>query len=170
MSSRTLFGLVILLTIVTAGAPSNAQQATRIPTVGWLRTTTQAAIVPFITAFRQGLRELGYVEGKTVFLEVRLTEGAVERLPQLARELVALKPDVIVATNDLAIASVKRETQTIPMVMVLSSDPAGAGFVASLARPGGNVTGLSTLSPETSGKRLELLREVVPKLSRVALL
>jgi len=170
MSSRTLFGLVLLLTIVTAGPPSNAQQATRIPTVGWLGTTTQAAIVPFITAFRQGLRELGYVEGKTVFLEVRLTEGAVERLPQLARELVALKPDVIVATNDLAIASVRRETQTIPMVMVLSSDPAGAGFVASLARPGGNVTGLSTLSPETSGKRLELLREVVPKLSRVALL
>ena len=96
MSSRTLFGLVLLLTIVTAGPPSNAQQATRIPTVGWLGTTTQAAIVPFITAFRQGLRELGYVEGKTVFLEVRLTEGAVERLPQLARELVALKPDVIV--------------------------------------------------------------------------
>ena len=94
----------------------------------------------------------------------------MERLPELARELVALKPDVIVATNDVAIASVRRHPQTIPIVMVLSSDPAGAGFVASLARPGGNVTGLSTLSPETSGKRLELLREVVPALARVALL
>jgi len=113
-------------------------------------------------AFREGLRELGYIERKTVLLEARYAEGSVERLSQLARELVALKPDVIVATNDVAIAAVRRETQTIPIVMVLSADPAGAGFVASLARPGGNVTGLSTLSPETSGKRLELLREVIP--------
>src|SRR5262244_3574176 len=127
-------------------------------------------LAPNIAAFRLGLRELGYIEGKTVLLEVRLSGDAVERLPQLARQLVALKPDVIVATNDVAIASVRRETQTIPIVMAFSSDPAGAGFVASLARPGGNVTGLSTLSPDTSGKRLELLREVVPGLSRVALL
>jgi len=123
-----------------------------------------------LAAFKQGLRELGYVEGKTVLLEVRLAEGAPERLPQLARELVALKPDVIVATSDAAIAAVRRETHAIPIVMALSADPAGAGFVASLARPSGNVTGLSTLSPELSGKRLELLREVVPGLSRVALL
>ena len=94
----------------------------------------------------------------------------MERFPQLARELVALKPDVIVATNDTAIAAIRRETHTIPIVMVFSSDPAGAGFVASLARPGGNVTGLSNLSPELSAKRLELLREVVPGISRVALL
>ena len=168
--SKTFFGLVLLLTIVTAGSPSDARQATRIPKVGFLGTTTQAASASHITAFKQGLRELGYVEGQTVLLDVRLADGAAQRLPQLARELVALKPDVIVGSNDLAIASVRRETETIPIVMVLSSDPAGAGFVASLARPGGNVTGLSTISPDTSGKRLELLREVVPKLSRLALL
>jgi putative ABC transport system substrate-binding protein len=169
MSSRTLFGLVLLLAIAAASPPTDAQQAFRIPKIGFLATTGQL-LAPNIAAFRLGLRELGYIEGKTVLLEVRLSGDAVERLPQLARELVALKPDVIVATNDVAIASVRRETQTIPIVMAFSSDPAGAGFVASLARPGGNVTGLSTLSPETSGKRLELLREVVPGLSRVALL
>jgi putative ABC transport system substrate-binding protein len=169
MSSRTLFGFILLLAIAAASPPTDAQQAPRIPKIGFLATAGQL-LAPNIAAFRLGLRELGYVEGKTVLLEVRLSGDAVERLPQLARELVALKPDVIVATNDVAIASVRRETQTIPIVMAFSSDPAGAGFVASLARPGGNVTGLSTLSPETSGKRLELLREVVPGLSRVALL
>ena len=170
MRPRTLSSLVFLLTIASVCPPIDAQQATRIPKIGFLAATTQVAIAPAIAPFRQGLRELGYVEGKTILLEVRLAEGAVERLPELARELVALKPDVIVATTDAAIASVRRETQRIPIVMIASSDPAGAGFVASLARPGGNVTGLSTLSPETSGKRLELLREVVPGLSRVALL
>jgi len=126
--------------------------------------------VPLIAAFREGLRELGYIERKTVLLELRFGEGSVERLPELARELVALKPDVIVATNDVATASLRRHTQTIPIVMAISADPAGAGFVANLARPGGNVTGLSTLSPEISGKRLQLLREVIPGLSRVAFL
>jgi putative ABC transport system substrate-binding protein len=169
MSSRTLFGFILLLAIAAASSPIDAQQASRIPKVGFLGTSAQA-VAPNIAAFRLGLRELGYIEEKTVLLEVRLFEGAAERLSQLARELVALKSDVIVATNDVAIASVRRETQTIPIVMVFSSDPAGAGFVASLARPGGNVTGLSNLSPEISGKRLELLREVVPGLSRVALL
>ena len=168
--SRTLAGLVLLLAIAAVGPPIDAQPATRIPKIGLLSTTTQVTIAPWITGFRQGLREHGYAEGKTVLLEVRFAEGVVERLPELARQLVALKPDVIVATNDPAIAAVRRETQTIPIVMAFSSDPAGAGFVASLARPGGNVTGLSNLSPEVSGKRLELLREVVPGLSRIALL
>jgi putative ABC transport system substrate-binding protein len=162
----TLAGVLVPPSIAVA---LDAQQASRIPKIGFLATAGQL-LAPNIAAFRLGLRELGYIEGKTVLLEVRLSGDAVERLPQLARELVALKPDVIVATNDVAIASVRRETQTIPIVMAFSSDPAGAGFVASLARPGGNVTGLCTLSPETSGKRLELLREVVPGLSRVALL
>jgi putative ABC transport system substrate-binding protein len=123
-----------------------------------------------IVAFTQGLRELGYVEGKTVLLEQRFADGVPERLPQLARDLVALRPDVIVAATDAAVAAVRRETQTIPIVMSNSSDPAGAGFVASLAHPGGNVTGLSTQSAEISGKRLELLREVVPDLARVGFL
>jgi putative tryptophan/tyrosine transport system substrate-binding protein len=108
------------------------------------------------------LRELGYVEGKTFVLELRHAEGRFERLPEFARELVGLKVDVIVASSDLVIAAVKRETRMIPIVMTPSSDPGGTGFVASLARPGGNVTGLSMVSPELSGKRLELLREAVP--------
>jgi len=116
------------------------------------------------------MRELGHIEGKTFVLEVRYGEGRIERIPELARELVALKMDVIVTSTDGVIAAVKRETQTIPIVMALSSDPVGTGFVASLARPGGNVTGLSAMSPELSGKRLELLREVIPGLSRVAFL
>jgi putative tryptophan/tyrosine transport system substrate-binding protein len=164
------FCLALLLAIAAPGPPSDAQQATRIPKIGFLTATNQVTLAPNIAAFRQGLREVGYVEGKTILVEVRFAEAAVERLPELARQLVALKPDLIVATNDVVIASVRRETRTIPIVMAFSSDPAGAGFVASLARPGGNVTGLSTLSPEISGKRLELLREVIPGLSRVALL
>jgi len=167
---RALVIALLLLAVAGACFPAAAQQAPRVPKIGFLATTTQAQVPHLTGAFREGLRELGYIERKTVLLEARYAEGSVERLSQLARELVALKPDVIVATNDVAIAAVRRETQTIPIVMVLSADPAGAGFVASLARPGGNVTGLSTLSAETSGKRLELLREVVPALARVALL
>lgn len=170
MSSRTLFGLVLLLTIVAAGPAIDAQQPPRSSKVGYLQATARANVAHLVDALRQGLRELGYVEGKSVVLEIRAAEGESERLPELARELVRLKPDVIVATSDPAIAAVKRETQTIPIVMAFSTDPAGTGFVASLARPGGNVTGLSTISPELSGKRLELLREVVPGLSRVAML
>jgi len=116
------------------------------------------------------MRELGYVEGKTFVLEVRHGEARLERLPELVRNLVGLKVDVLVATTDAAIAAVKRETRAIPIVMVLSTDPVGTGVVASLARPGGNVTGLTSISPELSGKRLELLKEAVPGLSRVAFL
>jgi putative ABC transport system substrate-binding protein len=145
-------------------------QLARVPKIGILITTTQASVPHQIAAFRQELRELGYVEGKTVSLELRFGDGVAERLPELARELVALKPDVLVAATDSGIAAVKRETRTIPIVMVNSSDPAGAGFVANLPHPGGNVTGLSTLSAETSGKKLELLMEVVPGLARVAFL
>src|SRR6266566_1195928 len=137
--------------LLAAPLAAEAQQAPGIPKIAFLGGATQVTIMPFVAAFRQGLRELGYVEGKTVLVEVRLAEGTVEQLPKFARELVSLKPDVIVATNDVAIAAVRRETQAIPIVMAFSSDPAGAGFVASLARPGGNVTGLSTLSPELSG-------------------
>jgi putative ABC transport system substrate-binding protein len=163
----TLAGVLVAPGIALA---LDAQQTTRVPKIGFLATTTQVSVAHAIAAFRQELRELAYVEGKTVLLELRFADGAPERVPQLARELVALKPDVIVATTDPAIAAVRRETQTIPIVMAFSSDPAGAGFVSSLAHPGGNVTGLSTLSAETSGKRLELLTEVVPGLARVALL
>ena len=148
----------------------DAQQPKKIAKIGLLAPSTPAAAAHLVEAFRQGLRELGYVEGKTFVLELRYGEARAERISELGRELVGLKVDVIVTGTDVAIAAVKRETQTIPIVMGNSSDPVGTGFVASLARPGGNVTGVSSISPELSGKRLELLREVVPGLSRVAFL
>jgi putative ABC transport system substrate-binding protein len=150
--------------------PAKAQQPKKIAKIGALFPATPAAAAHLLEAFRQGLRELGHVEGKTFVLEIRYGEGRAERISELARELVGLKVDVIVTGTDVAIAAVKRETQTIPIVMGNSSDPVGTGFVASLARPGGNITGVSSISPELSGKRLELLREVVPGLSRVAFL
>jgi putative ABC transport system substrate-binding protein len=145
-----------------------AQQPKKIAKIGVLFPSTPAAAAHLVEAFRQGLRELGYVEGKNCVLELRHGEARAERISELARELVSLKADVIVTGTDVAIAAVKRETQTIPIVMGNSSDPVGTGFVASLAHPGGNVTGVSSISPELSGKRLELLREVIPALSRVA--
>jgi len=147
-----------------------AQQPKKIAKIGYLFASTPAATAKNVEAFRQGLRERGHVEGKTFVLELRYGEARAERFPDLARELVGLKVDVIVVSTDAAIAAVKRETQTIPIVMALSNDPVGTGFVASLARPGGNVTGLSNMSPDLSGKRLELIKEVVLGLSRVAFL
>jgi putative ABC transport system substrate-binding protein len=170
MSSRTLVIAALFLAVAAAGPPVDAQQAPKIAKIGVLIASNPASAAQNIEAFRQGLRELGYVEGKTVVLELRYGEARAERFLEFARELVGLKVDVIVTPTDVAIAAVKRETQTIPIVMVNSSDPAGTGFVASLGRPGGNVTGLSNLSSELSGKRLQLLREVVPGLSRVAFL
>ena len=161
----TLAGVLLAAPLV-----AEAQQARRIARIGYLSGAVPAAVAPQVEAFRQGLRELGYVEGKTVVLEVRYSEGRTERIPDLARELVGLKMDVIVTGNDAATAAVKRETQAIPIVMMNSIDPVGTGFVATLAHPGGNVTGLSNVSSELSGKRLELLRQVVPRLSRVAFL
>jgi putative tryptophan/tyrosine transport system substrate-binding protein len=168
--SRTRIFAALLLAVAAAGPPVDAQQAPKVARIGYLSGASSATAARFVDAFRQGLRELGYVEGKTVVLEVRYSEGRVERLSELARELVGLKVDVIVTANDAATAAVRRETQTIPIVMGNSIDPVGTGFVATLARPGGNVTGLSNVSSELSGKRLELLREAVPGLSRVALL
>ena len=170
MSTRALVIAGFLLAAAVVCTPVDAQQAPKIPKIGMLASTTPAGSAPFVGAFRQRLRELGYVEGKTLVLELRYGEGKPERFPELARGLVGLKADVIVATSDAVIAAVKRETQTIPMVMAFSNDPVGAGFVASLARPGGNITGLSSVSSELSGKRLELLRDAVPGLSRVAFL
>jgi putative ABC transport system substrate-binding protein len=167
-----LIGLAVVFagSILLAALAAEGQQGTKLAKIGLLSVTTPAVVAPNIEAFRQALRERGHVEGTTFVLEVRHSEGRFERLPELARELVGLKMDVIVATSDVVIAAVKRETQAIPIVMVISTDPVGTGFVVSLARPGRNVTGLSNMSSELSGKRLELLREVVPGLSRVAAL
>ena len=132
--------------------------------------TSPSAISARVEAFRQGLRELGYVEGKNIVIEWRYAEGKLDRLPALAAELVRLKVDIIVTGGPAATRAAKEATVTIPIVMAQDTDPVGNGFVASLARPGGNITGLSTLAPELSGKQLELLKEIVPKLSRVAVL
>jgi putative ABC transport system substrate-binding protein len=167
-----LIGLALVLaTSLLLGPPATeAEQAATIPKIGVLFGVTPAAAAPNLEAVRKGLRELGYVEGKTFILVPRYAETRAERLHELARELVSLKVDVIVVSTDLAAAAAKRETQTIPIVMAVSTDPVGTRFVASLARPGGNVTGLTNVGPELSGKRLELLRQAVPGLSRVAFL
>ena len=147
---------------------AEAQQPTKVPRIGYLAGASLSANAARIEAFRQGLRELGYVEGKNIVIEWRYAEGKLDRLPALAAELVRLKVDVIVTAGPTATRAAKEATATIPIVMAQDGDPVGNGFVASLARPGGNITGLSTLAPELSGKRLELLKEIVPKLSRVA--
>jgi putative ABC transport system substrate-binding protein len=121
-------------------------------------------------AFRQGLRELGYVDGQSMTIEARYAEGKLNRLPELARELVGLKVDVIVAGGSTAIRATKNATKLIPIVMAHGSDPVALGYVASLARPGGNITGLTHLAPELGGKRLELLKDMIAQLSRVAVL
>ena len=167
---RKIINLALCAVLFALCSSVESQQPKKIAKIAYLAPSTPAAAAHLVEAFRQGLRELGYVEGKTVVLELRYGEARAERLSELARELAGLKMDVIVTSTDVAIAAVKRETQTIPIVMANSTDPVGTGFVASLAHPGGNITGLSSISPELSGKRLELLREVVPGLSRVAFL
>ena len=148
--------------------PAQAQHIGNVPRIGYLGGASLSAIPERIEAFRQGLRELGYVEGKNVVIEFRWAEGQLARIPGLAADLVHRKVDVIVTAGPLVTRAAKQATSTIPIVMATDPDPVANGFVASLARPGGNVTGLSTLLPELSGKRLELLKETIPKLSRLA--
>jgi len=149
---------------------AQAQQPTKVPRIGFLSGQSLSTISTRTEAFRQGLRELGYVEGKSIVIEWRYAEGKLDRLPSLAAELVHLKVDIIVTSGLGSTRPANEATNTIPIVMTQDPDPVGNGFVASLARPGRNITGLSTLSPELSGKRLELLKEIVPKLTRVAVL
>src|SRR5712691_1746801 len=168
MERRTFMALVsggLLVAPLTA----DAQQAAKIARIGYL-VPNLAASPPAHEAFRQGLRDLGYVEGRNVVIETRDAEGKLERLPALAAELVALKVDVIVAPNTVAALAAKQATRTLPIVFAAAADPVTSGLVTSLARPGGNVTGLSILAPELVGKWLELLKQVVPGVSRVAVL
>src|SRR5213596_2076772 len=162
--------LPIIMVLVTGAAIAEAQQPTKIPSIGYLTTPLLSANAARVEAFHQGLRELGYVEGKNIVIEWRSAEGKSERVPALAAELVRLKVDVIVTAGPASTRPAKEATSTIPIVMAFDNDPVGNGFVASLARPGGNITGLSALSPEISGKQLELMKEIVPRLSRVAVL
>src|SRR5262245_6376590 len=147
-----ILAAVILLAVAVI---AEAQQATKIPRIGYLSGVGNSARDE---AFRQGLRELGYVEGKNIVIEYRYAEGKLDGLSAIAAKLVLLKVDVIVATGPLPTRYAKQATASIPIVMAYDDDPVGSGFVASLARPGGNITGLSTLSPELSGKQLELLK------------
>jgi putative ABC transport system substrate-binding protein len=167
---KQIFALAFGAMLFALCSSAVAQQPMKIPRIGFLSGNPLSAIAARAEAFRQGLRELGYVEGKNIVIEWRSAEGKSDRLPALAAELVGLKVDVIVTAGPTQTRAAKAATSTIPIVMTNDGNPVGDGFVASLARPGGNITGLSTLAPELSGKRLEILREVVVKLSRVAVL
>ncbi len=155
--------------LLAAPLAAEAQQTAKVPRLGYL-SPNLAASAHLREAFRQGLRDLGYVEGRNVVLEYRDAEGKLERLPGLAAELVALKVDVIVAPNTVGVLAAKQATETIPIVFAVAADPVGSGLVTSLARPGDTVTGLSILAPELVGKCLELLTQVVLGISRVAVL
>ena len=158
--------------LLAAPLAAEAQQPANVPRIGWLSIASRTPEVShLLEAFSQGLRDLGYVEGQSIAIEYRFAEGRPERLPGFAAELVALKVDIIVTPNPAGTQAAKQATRTIPIVMLSVADPVGSGLIASLARPGGNITGLSaTASPEIVGKRLELLRQAVPKASRVAVL
>ena len=169
MTKKILIWLLVIFFVENVSV-TQAQQPTKIPRIGYLSGASLSALLARIEAFRQGLRELGYVEGKNIVIERRSAQEKLDRLPLLAAELVRLKVDVIVTAGPPATRAAKEATSTIPIVMAQDTDPVGSGFVASLARPGGNITGLATLAPELSGKQLELLRETIPKLSRVAVL
>jgi putative ABC transport system substrate-binding protein len=169
MKRAAVLSIGIAVVILAVAVMAEAQQQKKIPRIGYLGLTAPAN-KDRADAFRQGLRQLGYAEGKDFVIEHRSGDGTLHRLNELAAELVRLKVDVIVTTGPTPTRAAKAATATIPIVMTQDPDPVGNGFVASLARPGGNITGLSNLAPEISGKQLELLKETVPKLSRVAVL
>ena len=168
MSNRAI-AFAVGAMIVASLHPANAQQPKKVPRIGFLGTSFASSASVRIEAFRQGLRDLGYVEGQNVVIEFRYTEGAAERLPELAAELVQLKVDVIVANSTPATQAAKNATKIIPIVGT-GTDLVGTGLIASLAHPGGNVTGLSNLNEAVGGKQLELIKETFPKVSRVAAL
>src|SRR6266496_1241532 len=168
--SKNVFCVALCAMLFTLYSSAEAQQPKKVPRIGYPTVASLSSNVARVDAFRQGLRELGYVEGKNIVIEWRSGEGKEDRLPALVAELVRLKVDVIVTGGPTATRAAKEATSTIPIVMTQVGDPVGSGFVASLARPGGNVTGLSTLDPEISGKQVELLKEIIPKLSRLAVL
>jgi ABC-type uncharacterized transport system substrate-binding protein len=169
MKSKSLFWLLAILLLISSSSAA-AQQPKKIPRIGVLSGSSATTNTGRHEAFRQGLRELGYVEGENVIVEWRWAEGKIANLPALAAELVRLKVAIIVTAGPQVTYAAKEATSTIPIVMAFDNDPVGSGHVASLARPGENITGLSTLSPELSGKQLELLKEVIPGLSRVGVL
>jgi putative ABC transport system substrate-binding protein len=162
--------ILVVVVLLAVAVIAEAQQPTKISRIGFLSSLSPSSISARTEAFRQGLVELGYVEGKSIIIEWRYAEGNADRLKELAAELVRLGVDVIVTGGPAVNRPAQEATVTIPIVLAFDNDPVGNGFAASLARPGGNITGLSTHYPEISGKQLELLKETVPRLSRVAVL
>lgn len=166
-----LLGIVaFVVTFAMSGAVAQAQGPGKIARIGYLTTTSPAVELPRFDSFRQALRSLGHVEGQNVVIEIRHTDGKFDRLPELAAELVRSKVDVLVVASTPASLAAKKATGTIPIVFVGVTDPVAAGLVQSLARPGGNITGFTNVAAVLSGKRLELLKEIFPKVSRVAVL
>jgi putative ABC transport system substrate-binding protein len=169
MTTRRAFIRTLAGALLTAPLAADAQQAAKIARIGYLAANLTVSL-HMNEAFRQGLRDLGYVEGRNVVIEYRDAEGKPERLPALAAELVGLKADVIVASDTPAALAAKQATRTLPIVFIGAGDPVTSGLISSLPRPGGNVTGLSLLAPELRGKRLELVTQAVPGVTRVAVL
>ena len=170
MTTRREFLGTLAGSLLAGPLVAEAQAPVKVPRIGFIQTSAPEEQVHLSKAFDDGLRELGYVEGRNVVIERRFAGGNQERLPALAAELVRMKPDVIVTGANPVISAVKQATSTIPVVMAVSRDPVGAGFIASVARPGGNITGLTNdPTPEIAGKNLELLKQAVPRISRVAL-
>src|SRR3989338_2105315 len=167
---KKILVFVVATVFLTTGSLAKAQQRGKVPRIGFLGNSTAALEENLVGPFREGLRDLSYVEGKNILIEYRWAEGKYERFPALIAELIASKVDVIVTAGTPATQAYQKARTSIPLVMVAVGDPVGTGIVASLNRPGGNITGLTSISPELEGKRLELLREVGPKLSRAAVL
>ena len=171
IKNRKLAGiLAVVVTIALSGVVAQAQRPAKVPRIGFLDSGTASGSAVLVDAFRQELRKLGWIEGKNITIEGRFAEGKPERLPELAADLVRLKVDLIVTTGDPQALAAKKATSTIPIVMANTADPVASGLIASLARPGGNVTGLSSLGTELNSKRLEILKDAIPKLARVGLL
>jgi putative tryptophan/tyrosine transport system substrate-binding protein len=172
MKRAAVPSILVAVVLLAVAVIAEAQQAKKVPRIGFLAngSASEPSTVLRLDAFRQGLRELGYAEGKNIVIEYRYAGGRFERLPELAEELVRLQVNILVVSTDLTALAARKSTPTIPIVMASSGNPIGSGLVASFARPGGNVTGLYQYSPELVGKRLELLKEVVPKVTRFAFL
>jgi len=167
---KKIVSLIAIIVIFGGGAIADAQQAGKVLHIGFLDASTASGLAVLVDSFRQELNKLGWIEGKNFTIEYRFAEQKRERLPELAADLVRLKVDLIVVTAGPPAAAAKKATTTIPIVMVNVGDPVGGGLVASLAHPGGNVTGFAALAPELNTKRLEILKDAVPKLARVGLL
>jgi putative ABC transport system substrate-binding protein len=168
--SKKILGLALGAMLLALSLPADAQQAGKVLRIGFLDQSTASGSAVRLEAFWQEIRKLGWIEGKNITIEYRFAEGKNDRLPELAADLVRLKVDLIVISGSASALAAKSATTTIPIVMTGAPDPVGSGLVASLARPGGNITGVSGLAPELNTKRLEILKDAVPKLTRVGLL